>query len=136
MICKNRKPPPLQYVSEVPKTSDTGQQLAVKRGVFDLGAVHLLRKESQGPPQRRRVGPLLEGCADAMCSAEVSTCRATSAPGVGWMRRTHPVRATFAAENAACMSAVHGMAAAGLGPPFNWSVSGFRMWAAAGINRR
>jgi hypothetical protein len=27
-----------------------------------------------------------------MCSAEASTCSATSAPGVGWMRRTHPVR--------------------------------------------
>jgi hypothetical protein len=69
-----------------------------------------------------------------MCSAEVSTCRAPFALGVGWMRRTHPVKAAFATENAACMSAVHGMAAAGLGPPFNWSVSGFRMRAAAGIN--
>jgi hypothetical protein len=71
-----------------------------------------------------------------MCSAEASTCSATSAPGVGWMRRTHPVSAAFAAANAACMSAVHGMAATGLGPPFNWSVSGFRMRAAAGINRQ
>jgi hypothetical protein len=59
-----------------------------------------------------------------MWSAEASTCKATSAPGMGWMSRTHPARAAFAAENATCMSAVHGMAAAGLGPPFNWSVSG------------
>jgi hypothetical protein len=56
-----------------------------------------------------------------MWSAKASTCKATSAPGVGWMSRTHPARAAFAAENAACMSAVHGMAATGLGPPFNWS---------------
>jgi hypothetical protein len=69
-------------------------------------------------------------------SAVASTCKATSAPWVGWMSRTQPARAAFAAENAACISAVHGMAAAGLGPPFNWSVSGFRMRAAAGINRR
>jgi hypothetical protein len=52
------------------------------------------------------------------------------------MSQTHPARAAFAAENVACMSALHGMAAAGLGPPFNWSVSDFRMRAAAGINRR
>ena len=71
-----------------------------------------------------------------MWSTEASTCKATSTPGVGLMSRTHPGRAAFAAENAACMSAVHGMAAAGLEPPFNWSVSGFRMRAAAGINRR
>ena len=46
------------------------------------------------------------------------------------------VSTAFATENAPCMSAVHGMAGGGLGPPFNWSVSGFRMRAAAGINRR
>ncbi len=71
-----------------------------------------------------------------MWSTEASTCKATSAPGVGWMSRTQLARAAIAAANAAYMSAVQGMAAAGLGPPFNWSVSGFRMRAAAGMNRR
>jgi hypothetical protein len=34
VICKNRKPPPLQHVSEMPETGYAGQQLAVKRGVY------------------------------------------------------------------------------------------------------
>jgi hypothetical protein len=52
------------------------------------------------------------------------------------MRSTHPVSAAFAATNAERISAVHGMAADGLGPPFNWLVSGFRMQAAAGTQHQ
>ncbi len=49
---------------------------------------------------------------------------------------TQPVRAALATANTACIASVHGMLAAGFGPPFSWSVSGLRMWAAAGMNQR
>ncbi len=70
-----------------------------------------------------------------MWSAE-TTSREILAPGRGCISLTQPARAALAAANAAYIASVQGMLVAGLGPPFSWSVSGLRMWAAAGMKRR
>jgi hypothetical protein len=70
-----------------------------------------------------------------MCSADASTSREISAPGRGCISRTQSAKAALAVANTACIASVQGMLAAGLGPPFSWSVSSLRMWAVAGMKR-